>query len=147
VILFEMLTGELPFPSPDPTQLAELHLNAPPPAPRALNPEVPPALELIVLKLLSKEPTARYRTADQLARILRTFQQTLMPPQTPAMDQPTLEATELPTATSPAIPALAPLSEVDWLAVLLGLVAFVAVTGLIPLWLYACLLYPQCPIR
>jgi hypothetical protein len=36
---------------------------------------------------------------------------------------------------------------IDWLAVGLGLVAFLMLGGLIPLWLYACLLYPSCPIQ
>jgi hypothetical protein len=48
----------------------------------------------------------------------------------------------------------APLSEevedepsIDWLAVGLGLLAFITVGGLIPLWLYVCLLYPTCPFN
>jgi len=36
---------------------------------------------------------------------------------------------------------------VDWVAIVLGLIAFVAVGGLVPLWLWACLLYPSCPLR
>ncbi len=147
VILFEMLTGRLPFTSPDPERLAELHLHAPPPSPRSFNPDIPPALELIVLKVLSKEPAARYRTADQLARVLRTFQQSIAPAQSVAVSDGDLRGGDLPAAHLPIQSPLTPLARVDWLAVLLGLVAFLAIMGLIPLWLYACLLYPQCPLN
>ncbi len=68
IILFEMLTGRLPFNATNPQELARLHREALPPSPRRYNPLIPPALELIILKILSKEPSARYRTAEQLGR-------------------------------------------------------------------------------
>ncbi len=73
VILYEMLTGRLPFISDDPTELARLHRQATPIPPRAFNPAIPPALEQIILKVLSKEASGRYRTADQLGRILLNY--------------------------------------------------------------------------
>lgn len=79
VILYEMLTGRLPFISDDPTELARLHRQATPIPPRAFNPAIPPALEQIILKVLSKEPAGRYRTADQLGRILLSFSRSADP--------------------------------------------------------------------
>ncbi len=73
VVLYEMLTGQLPFYSNDPEELARLHRDVPPVSPRQLNPEIPPALDQIILKVLSKEPAARYRTSDQFGRILLSF--------------------------------------------------------------------------
>ncbi len=70
VILFELLTGKLPFISTDSSELARMHREDTPPHPRAYNSAIPIELDLIVLKVLAKEPSARYRTADQLARIL-----------------------------------------------------------------------------
>ncbi|HLE23009.1 MAG TPA: protein kinase [Anaerolineales bacterium] len=143
VILFETLTGRLPFAGEDPSALADQHLRAPPPSPRSLNPSIPPALDQVLLKVLSKEPAARYRTADQLGRVLSG----LIPP---------AEGAALP-ASFPAAPAAhpeapttalapAPAEGMDWLAIVLALLAFLAVGGLLPLWLWACLLYPACPL-
>jgi serine/threonine-protein kinase len=75
VVLFEMLTGQLPFSASSPEELGQMHRDLPPPSPRKLNPAVPSKLEQVVLKVLSKEPSARYRTADQLGRVLTTFAQ------------------------------------------------------------------------
>jgi hypothetical protein len=40
----------------------------------------------------------------------------------------------------------ASVESLDWIAVALGLLAFLALGGLIPLWLWACLRYPSCPL-
>ena len=70
IILYEMLTGRLPFVASDSAELARMHREEVPVAPRYYNNRIPPALEEIVMKVLSKEPTSRYRTADQLGRLL-----------------------------------------------------------------------------
>jgi len=75
VVLYELLTGELPFIASTPQELAQMHRFTPPTSPRNLNPNISPSLEKIILKVLSKEPSARYRTADQLGRILINFTQ------------------------------------------------------------------------
>jgi serine/threonine-protein kinase len=75
VVLYEMLTGKLPFSATTAEDLARLHRELPPPSPSQTNPNIPPALEQIIIKVLSKEPSARYRTADQLGRVLVSFSQ------------------------------------------------------------------------
>jgi serine/threonine-protein kinase len=144
VIFFEMLTGRLPFEASDSAALAELHLTTPPPQPRSLNPDIPAALESIVLKVLSKEPSSRYRTADQLGRVLMTFASRAGMAESLPVAIPAPEPVHDPQALTAPMDLGA--DQVDWLAVLLGLLAFVAVGGLIPLWLWACLLYPTCPL-
>lgn len=74
VILFEMLTGRLVFEADNHTALAMKHIQEPPPPVTRFNPAVPAQLEQIINKVLSKEPAGRYRTADQLGRILETYQ-------------------------------------------------------------------------
>ena len=69
VILYEMLTNRLPFISDDPAELARMHRELAPIPPRTFNRAIPPSLEQIILKVLSKEPAGRYRTADQFGRI------------------------------------------------------------------------------
>jgi serine/threonine protein kinase len=144
VIFFEMLTGRLPFEATDAGALAELHLNAPPPQPRSLNPDIPAPLETIVLKVLSKEPAARYRTADQLGRVLMTYASQAGMAEVMPASMPAPEPVHDPEAMTAPMDVGA--DQVDWLAVLLGLLAFIAVGGLIPLWVWACLLYPTCPL-
>lgn len=73
VVLYEMLTGQLPFIASTAADLARLHRDTPPVPPSQLNTAIPSALETILLKVLSKEPSARYRTADQLGRVLINF--------------------------------------------------------------------------
>jgi eukaryotic-like serine/threonine-protein kinase len=148
VILFEVTTGRLPFVATDPVELARLHQAADPPQPRSLNASIPPSLEQIIYKVLSKEPSARYRTADQLGRVLMTFapRATLADLSPQALPAPS--PIHPPEATTAPLQEPVPLSTgVDWLAVSLGLLAFLAVGGLIPLWLWACLMYPSCPLR
>jgi serine/threonine protein kinase len=59
VMAYEMVLGRLPFLSDNPADAIQMHLTASPPKPRILWPEIPPALEKILLGLLAKEPDAR----------------------------------------------------------------------------------------
>jgi len=159
VILFEMLTGQLPFTANSATELARLHRVAPPPSPRRYNPAIPPALEQIVLKILSKEPAARYRTADQLGRVLVTFsgQPSLLKAEgEPAIAstvslapvvaadrvKPTPESYSVPGSRAYEPPGGAPNPlDMDWITIGLGLLALIAVLGLIPFFLWIYFLY------
>jgi len=73
VVLFELLTGRLPFVADTHTALALKHLQEPPPSASVLNSNISPQLDQILLKVMSKEPTARYRTGDQFGRILTAY--------------------------------------------------------------------------
>jgi serine/threonine-protein kinase len=73
VILFQLLTGRLPFEAESPTQVVLMHLSLPPPNPDTIAPEreIPDALVDICLKSLGKDPADRYQSADQFAEALR----------------------------------------------------------------------------
>ncbi|HEY8487859.1 MAG TPA: protein kinase, partial [Thermaerobacter sp.] len=73
IILFEMLTGRLPFDGDTPVAVAMQHLGQEPPLPSALNPRVPRALEAIVLKALEKNPDRRYPSAGAMLEDLENF--------------------------------------------------------------------------
>jgi serine/threonine-protein kinase len=73
VVMFELLTGRLPFTGADYRELALAHLKEQPPSILDLNPGLPPELDKIIRKVMSKEPSTRYRTADQLGRILEKY--------------------------------------------------------------------------
>jgi serine/threonine-protein kinase len=70
VVLYEMLTGRLPFIGNSAAELSHMHRTVMPIPPSQINPLIPPALEQTCLKVLSKEPSSRYRTADQFGRVL-----------------------------------------------------------------------------
>jgi serine/threonine protein kinase len=70
IVLFEMLTGVVPFDSPAPTAIVIKHVNDPPPPPRALNPDISPAVESVTLRALEKRRDARPQTAGEMARDL-----------------------------------------------------------------------------
>jgi serine/threonine-protein kinase len=73
VTLYEMLTGRLPFTGDSSIAVAMQHLNGEPPPPRQYNPRIPPQLEALVLRALSKEADERPATAREFAQLLRTY--------------------------------------------------------------------------
>jgi len=186
IVMYEMLTGQLPFTASTAEELARMHREVPPPSPRRLNPAIPAQLEQILLKVLSKEPTARYRTADQLGRVLVAFtHQSNGVVAAPAAQFPSTYESEPPSPSpqrpgpmpwvvaaaerplqpprpiplqsippplpvrvvQPAAPNIRPSArpgpvpetnplDLDWVTWILGLLALIAVGGLIPFWLW-----------
>jgi serine/threonine-protein kinase len=67
VILYEMVTGRLPFESDTPYSLMYKHLHDAPPSPREFLPNLPAAVEQVVIQSLTKEPGERFQTAGDLA--------------------------------------------------------------------------------
>ena len=185
VVMFELLTGRLPFIGETHTALALKHMHEPPPRASDVNSLVPAQLDQILRKVMSKEPAARYRTADQFGRILSAYRESSLQatgpvtpvsifdiaPQPPAYEQPT--ALYQPGASArPAVPTASPTPEIavhsgqtwpemdsisnaqtalyasaakrderDWVAIVLGILAVVAMLGLIPLWYFVYLAY------
>ncbi len=166
VVMYEMLTGRLPFLASTPEDLARAHRDDLVPSPRRFNPNIPPELEQAMLKVLSKEPAARYRAADQFGRVLVTIAEQYAIPLAIGPIHPASEAAPdaaptranpgayyppAPVAYPPAAPpaplpasALRPPAsplDLDWVTWVLLLVAILAVGGLIPfcLWVYTIL--------
>src|ERR1051326_6414456 len=71
VVLFQMLAGRLPFSASAPVSLLMMQAHQPPPQPRSLNAEIPPAVEAVMLKALAKKPEDRYQTAAEFVAALR----------------------------------------------------------------------------
>jgi len=144
IIMYEMFTGSLPFQATTTTELARLHVEEEPPLLSEKIPEISPTLERILTKVLSKEPSQRYRTADQLGRVLLNFGNARSAPALAL----TPEAAPVPITepSAKATPESASAPEIDWASVGLGLVALVAVLGLIPFWMWIYFVYNP-PIR
>lgn len=66
IIMYEMVTGQLPFRADDPTSLLYLHLHEEPVPPSKLNPQIPKKLEKIILKCLQKKKKDRYQSVEKL---------------------------------------------------------------------------------
>src|SRR5215216_5887761 len=63
VVLYEMLTGELPFTADNSIAVCMKHVTEPPRPPKQLNPDIPEGMNALVLMLLAKHPTERYGSA------------------------------------------------------------------------------------
>jgi len=85
VVLYELLTGRVPFYAPEPVALLHKHVYEPLPPPRSLNPRIPIGVEQFLMRALAKNPDVRYqsaatmaadlgRLADQLERFLSSDQ-------------------------------------------------------------------------
>ena len=72
-VLYEMLAARPPFSGDSPVAVAYKHVQEQPVAPSRINPNIPPALEAIDLKLLAKDPGQRYASAEDLRSDLRRF--------------------------------------------------------------------------
>jgi hypothetical protein len=71
IVFYEMLTGYTPFDADTPLAILMKHLNDPLPVPTQIDPSLPTALEMIVLKALAKDPDDRFQTADEMAEALQ----------------------------------------------------------------------------
>jgi serine/threonine-protein kinase len=65
VVLYELLTGQVPFEGEAPVSIALKQVSEPPVPPAQLEPGVPPALEAVVMRALEKDPARRYQDADE----------------------------------------------------------------------------------
>lgn len=160
-VLFEMLTGRPVFTGETPEDLIRQHRDSLPPSPRKYNPAIPVPLEQIILKVLDKEPVARYRTADQFGSVLSNLKQpsdapvksfpeqqhplsATLPPLDQPRPRPATESTAKPRAILSSTPIIAQqikrtlpaYTGFDWLTWLLVLLALIAAGGLIPFWLW-----------
>lgn len=143
VVLYEILTGTPPFNGSTAEELARLHMEATPIPIHEYVPDIPAPLEEIIMKVLSKEPSARYRTADQLGRVLMKFgtRRDETPPSLSLTPEAVNHFGEIPTPSSSTPPAETNDLNIDWVSVGLGLLALLAVGGLIPFWLWIYFMY------
>ena len=171
VVLYEMLTGRLPFEADSALAVALMHLQEAPRPPSELNPSVPPRLEQIVLRAMAKEPEMRFASAGEMRQALQSYQsfgqeQTTVfraiPAAAPAVragagaaalavGRPAGSRQPLPAGTRPAAvrdPRHATRGArrrggIDWLAIAVGVFVFAAVASAVPLGLRLWTLYSE----
>lgn len=119
IVMFEMLTGRLPFSGTNQQELAMAHIRDRVPMVTEFNPSVPESLANTIYKVMSKEPQGRYRMADQLGQVLISFRDrarnatvsnpNLMPPvvpqSVPSVSSNSAAMTSTPSPTPNGIPA------------------------------------------
>jgi predicted Ser/Thr protein kinase len=129
IVVYEMLTGRTPFDGRSPMEIAISHVQEPPPAPRTLNPAIPPAVEAALLRALAKTPNERFSSASAFIDALRAGYRDagLLPDDTTSLGR----TTALPglAAALPAQPATPPRRPTPWL-----LIAGIAAAGLVALF-------------
>jgi serine/threonine-protein kinase len=114
IVMFEMLTGRLPYVGASQQELALAHVKERVPMVSEFNASIPENLSKIVYKVMSKEPSARYRMADQLGHVLQSYQErardntvTNSPPEiiSPPVSSPPQNSAPQSPARPPNIPA------------------------------------------
>ncbi len=127
VVLYEMVTGQLPFDGDTPIAIALAHVNKTPPAPGSLVPGLPERVEGIILRALMKSPTDRYRSAGEMrADVLGQADLWRVPPPRRVLEEtpPTM------VLTGEAVEVEDPQSRMRSLALTVGGVLAVVVVGL-----------------
>lgn len=133
VVLYELATSRLPFEGDTPVSVALKHVNDVPVSPRQVNPNIPPALEAVILKAMQKDPARRYRSAEEMREDLMRVvagrpvaaqpgvaDTTVMPVVGRATEAPVVRRVEQRRRTSP------------WLWV--ALIAVLALVGILVAW-------------
>jgi len=99
IVLYEMLAGHVPFDGPGPIAICWRHRNELPPLPSTFNPDLPRAIEEVILCALEKNPKKRFRTVWALAR---AYQEALTMPDAPTQATlPAINAGSLTLHTKP----------------------------------------------
>jgi serine/threonine-protein kinase len=100
VVLFEMLTGKVPFDGDSSVAIALQHINQPAPRPSSVKPGVPPVLDQITLKAMAKSPVERYASADEFIMALERARDNLGAPAGQTEMRPAVAAAAVPPAKS-----------------------------------------------
>jgi len=142
VVLFEMLTGRVPYEAETPMAVVIKHITDPIPLPRQMNPNIPEAVERVLLKTLAKNPDDRFASAGEMAAALRRAVEGLEPGVATAPIPPDPDATvahvgpirpspppPIAAAPRPQAPAAAPVPKQRglWLPILVGTAVLVVV--------------------
>ena len=97
VVLYEMLTGQLPYEGSTTEEVALKHISGLAPGPKTLVPEIPEKLDAITMKAMCADLGKRYQSAAELTKDLDSFRRSARPQQSsPAVSEETLEAPSIP---------------------------------------------------
>jgi serine/threonine-protein kinase len=163
-LLYQLVTGRLPFDADTPVAVILKHVNENLPPPRAINPTIPAGLESVIIKTLAKDQNQRFQTVDEMLAALDNLdgaQHLALPkdstirrptPDSVQSTQPGMDRTLLPgqplTTTDTATNILHPVDKPkqrNWLPAILGGLAFVIVLGVVGVLAFSGILALQKP--
>ncbi len=133
IMLYEMLTGDVPFRADTPMAIVIKHMTAPMPMPREINPDIPEVLERIILKATAKNQADRYQTAEEMAIALEQAQLQLAAQ--PVGVLPAADDIQIPAVEKPKTVGTIP----SWLkpaGISLGIFGGILLLGLILMWTF-----------
>jgi serine/threonine protein kinase len=94
IMLFEMLTGQVPFDADTPLAVLIKHLTAPLPLPRAVNPDIPEPVERVILKAVAKAPEDRFQRVSEMVEALKRAAMEKGPPEKEGIPDDSIEVVE-----------------------------------------------------
>ena len=160
VVLYQMAIGRLPYQAETPMAVVIKHIHDPLPPPSQFKPDLPEALERVILKALAKNPEDRFAKVGEMVKALQNATEPPTSPESvsepiaelPVAPEPVVDLMELETAVSPPplqprqpppLPAREPTLLLDdepeppnrranrkWLSIALGLIGLIAIVGL-----------------
>lgn len=143
IMLFQMVTGSLPFEADTPLAVVMQHVNTPVPQPDTIIPDIPWGLQEVIVKAMAKSPDERFKSAGEMAAALRAVDlsgasskpPTAVSPIAASLDHPTPAKTEVmmpasETAVAPAPPAEAK-KRPAWLYPVVGIVALAVIGSIV----------------
>jgi len=135
IVMYELLTGQLPFSGDEVLTLIEKHQDETPTAPININSEIPPEINAIILKALQKQPKNRFLDATELLNAIQNVNiEPIIKDQaaTDGQESPRLFVDEIQNVEMKKVePGL-----LEWRTIILGFIAIILVGGLIPFWLF-----------
>lgn len=143
VMLFQMVTGTLPYDADTPLAVVMQHVNSPTPEPSSLIPDIPWGLQEVIMKAMAKSPEERFGSAGEMAAALRAVDLSAtssrpvaaVPPPSPSMDYPTPAKTEVMVPVSDTAVAPPPTITTQtkkrpaWLLPAIGVILLLAIVG------------------
>jgi serine/threonine protein kinase len=109
VILYELVTGVMPFRGDTPHDVITQHINATPTVPSLINPNIPPALTAVIMRTLAKDPASRFSSASTMTAALAESLNVL-PPESLGQPRFPLDSSNMPTQLSAPLPNLPPVT-------------------------------------
>jgi beta-lactam-binding protein with PASTA domain/predicted Ser/Thr protein kinase len=123
VVLYEMLTGQVPFDDPNPVTITYKQVREDPTPPSVIDPEIPATLEAIVMKAMSKNPANRFQNAQEMKADLLRFLEGMPVSATPVLPETTF------AGAAAAAPTGGTARKWPWIAA--AVAAVLIITGII----------------
>src|SRR5262249_50360622 len=94
VVLYEFAAGQPPFQGEGATAIMYQHVHKTPPPPRQINPQIPETVEKVILRLIQKDPLARFQTPEAMVSAIRAIREGVTPEEKSTLYNETIRVPE-----------------------------------------------------